>query len=231
MRPRGRELCRRKAGHSMNLVSYMADNADHLLFLAEQHIELVLVSVAFSSVIGIGLALLTQSTPGLRHALLSLTGSLLTIPSFALFALMIPFLGLGVAPTVAALTVYGVFPILRNTVTGIEEVDPAVVEAARGLGMGAGQRMRTVVLPLAWPVILNGIRTATIMLVATAAIGAVVRGPGLGQLIFRGLERIGGANALEEALSGVVGVVLVALVLDLLFIVIAKITALRGLNV
>nr|WP_240982396.1 ABC transporter permease [Streptomyces sp. S3(2020)] len=209
----------------------MADNADHLLFLAEQHIELVLVSVAFSSVIGIGLALLTQSTPGLRHALLSLTGSLLTIPSFALFALMIPFLGLGVAPTVAALTVYGVFPILRNTVTGIEEVDPAVVEAARGLGMGAGQRMRTVVLPLAWPVILNGIRTATIMLVATAAIGAVVRGPGLGQLIFRGLERIGGANALEEALSGVVGVVLVALVLDLLFIVIAKITALRGLNV
>jgi osmoprotectant transport system permease protein len=91
--------------------------------------------------------------------------------------------------------------------------------------------MRTVVSPLAWPVILNGIRTATIMLVATAAIGAVVRGPELGQLIFRGLERIGGANALEEALSGVIGVMLVALVLDLLFIVIAKITALRGLNV
>ncbi|GHG98577.1 ABC transporter permease [Streptomyces lanatus] len=215
----------------MSLLSYMADNSGHLLFLAEQHIELVLISVALSAVIGIGLALLTQSAPGLRHALLSLTGSLLTIPSFALFALMIPVMGLGVAPTIAALTVYGVFPILRNTVTGIEEVDPAVVEAARGLGMGPGRRMRTVVLPLAWPVILNGIRTATIMLVATAAIGAVVRGPGLGQLIFRGLERIGGANALEEALSGVIGVVLVALVLDLLFIAIAKITALRGLNV
>lgn len=215
----------------MNLVSYIRDNADYLLFLAEQHIELVLISVAFSAVIGIGLAVLTQSAPGLRQALLSLTGSLLTIPSFALFALMIPVLGLGVAPTIAALTVYGIFPILRNTVTGIEEVDPAVVEAARGLGMGPARRMRTVVLPLAWPVILNGIRTATIMLVATAAIGAVVRGPGLGQLIFRGLERIGGANALEEALSGVIGVVLVALVLDLLFIAIAKITALRGLNV
>ncbi|KOG59863.1 hypothetical protein ADL02_02120 [Streptomyces sp. NRRL WC-3723] len=209
----------------------MADNASYLVFLAEQHIELVLVSVAISAIVGIGLALVTQSSPGLRSALLSLTGSLLTIPSFALFALMIPLLGLGVAPTIAALSVYGVFPILRNTVTGIEGVDPAVVEAARGLGMGPGQRMRAVVLPLAWPVILNGIRTATIMLVATAAIGAVVRGPGLGQLIFRGLERIGGANALEEALSGVIGVVLVALVLDLLFIVIAKITALRGLNV
>jgi osmoprotectant transport system permease protein len=215
----------------MSLISYMADNASYLVFLAEQHIELVLISVAISAVVGVGLALLTQSAPGLRQALLSLTGSLLTIPSFALFALMIPVLGLGVAPTIAALAVYGLFPILRNTVTGIESVDPAVVEAARGLGMGPGRRMRTVVLPLAWPVILNGIRTATIMLVATAAIGAVVRGPGLGQLIFRGLERIGGANALEEALSGVIGVVLVALVLDLLFIVIAKITALRGLNV
>lgn len=215
----------------MNLVAYMTDNASRLLFLTEQHIELVLISVAISAVVGIGLALLTESTPRLRDGLLSLTGTLLTIPSFALFALMIPLLGLGVAPTVVALAVYGVFPILRNTVTGIQGVDPAIVEAARGLGMSPGRRMRTVVLPLAWPVILNGIRTATIMLVATAAIGAVVRGPGLGQLIFRGLERIGGANALEEALSGVIGVVIVALVLDLLFIVIAKITTVRGLNV
>jgi osmoprotectant transport system permease protein len=215
----------------MNLVSYMAANSQLLLFLTEQHIELVLISVAISAVVGIGLGLLTQATPRLRHGLLSLTGTLLTIPSFALFALMIPVLGLGVAPTVVALAVYGIFPILRNTVTGIEQVDPAVVEAARGLGMSSPQRMRTVVLPLAWPVILNGIRTATIMLVATAAIGAVVNGPGLGKLIFQGLERIGGANALEEALSGVIGVMLVALVLDLLFVVIAKITALRGLNV
>ncbi|OKJ72349.1 ABC transporter permease [Streptomyces sp. CB02460] len=215
----------------MNLFSYMSDNTEYLLFLAQQHIELVLISVGIASVIGVGIAVLTHAAPGPRQVLLSFTGSLLTIPSFALFALMIPVMGLGVAPTIVALTVYGVFPILRNAVTAIEEVDPAVVEAARGLGMGPARRMRTVVLPMAWPVILNGIRTATIMLVATAAIGAVVRGPGLGQLIFRGLDRIGGANALEEALSGVIGVVLVALVLDLLFIAIAKITALRGSHV
>jgi len=213
------------------LLSYITDNAARLLFLAEQHVELVLISVAISAVIGIGLALITESMPRLRHGLLSLTGTFLTIPSFALFALMIPVLGLGVAPTIAALAVYGVFPILRNTVTGLEGVDPAVVDAARGLGMGRNQRMGSVVLPLAWPVILNGIRTATIMLVATAAIGAVVRGPGLGELIFEGLARIGGANALNETLSGVIGVVLVALVLDLLFIVIAKVTTLRGIHV
>ncbi|RFU85721.1 ABC transporter permease [Streptomyces triticagri] len=209
----------------------MSENAAYLWFLTRQHIELVLLSVLIASVVGVGLAVLTQTLPGLRRALLSVTGSLLTIPSFALFALAIPVMGLGVAPTIAALTVYGIFPILRNAVTGIEEVDPAAVEAARGLGMSSGRRLRTVILPLAWPVILNGIRTATIMLVATAAIGAVVRGPGLGQLIFQGLDRLGGANALEEALSGVIGVVCVALVLDLLFIAVAKITALRGWNV
>lgn len=163
----------------MNLVSYITDNLDDVLFLTEQHIELVLISVAISSIVGIGLALLTHSAPRLRHGLLSLTGTLLTIPSFALFALMIPLFGLGVLPTIVALSTYGIFPILRNTVTGLEGVEPAVIDAARGLGMGPARRMRAVVLPLAWPVILNGIRTATIMLVATAAIGAVVRGPGL----------------------------------------------------
>lgn len=215
----------------MHLVSYIRDNSDVLLFLTEQHIELVLLSVAISTVIGVGAALLTQSMPRLRGALVSMTGALLTIPSFALFALMIPVLGLGVTPTVVALAIYGVFPILGNTIAGLDGVDPAVVDAAKGLGMGPGRRMRTVVLPLAWPVILNGIRTATIMLVATAAIGAVVRGPGLGELIFRGLARLGGANALEQALSGVLGVVVVASILDLIFLAIARLTTLRGLHV
>lgn len=212
-------------------LEYLTENSTRLLFLAQQHAELVLLSVAISAVLGVGLALGTESMPRVRHALLSVTGTMLTVPSFALFALMIPLLGLGVAPTIAALVVYGIFPILRNTVTGIESVDPAVIDAARGNGMGRSERIRTVVLPLAWPVILNGMRTATIMLVATAAIGAVVRGPGLGDLIFRGLTRIGGANALNEALAGVIGIVLVALVLDLLFILIAKFTTVRGLNV
>lgn len=215
----------------MSLLSYISENRANLIFLGEQHVELVLISVALSTAIGIGAALLTHPVPRIRGGLMSLTGTLLTIPSFALFALMIPIFGLGSEPTIVALVVYGIFPILRNTVTGIEGVDAAVIDAARGLGMGPAERMRMVVLPLAWPVILNGIRTSTIMLVATAAIAAVVHGPGLGQLIFQGLSRIGGRNALEQTLSGVLGVVVVALVLDLLFILIARITRLRGLNV
>jgi len=214
----------------MSLVEYMQRNADRITLLTVAHVQLVLLSVAIATAIGVGLGLGTERFPRLRRALLSFTGTLLTLPSFALFGLLIPILGLGLAPAIVALTMYAVFPILRNTVTGLEGVDPAVVDAARGMGMSSRERLRLVRLPLAWPVILNGIRVATIMLVAIAAIGAAVRGPGLGELIFRGLARIGGANALNEALSGVVGVVLVALVLDVAFLIVGKLTTPRGLR-
>jgi len=214
----------------MSFVDYVQRNADRITLLTLQHVQVVLLSVAFATLIGVGLALATERAPRSRRILLALTGTLLTLPSFALFGLLIPILGLGLAPTVVALTMYAIFPILRNTVTGLEGVDPAVLDAARGMGMDSRTRLRSVRLPLAWPVILNGIRVATIMLVAIAAIGAAVRGPGLGELIFRGLARIGGANALNEALSGVVGVVLVALALDLVFVLVAKLTTPRGLH-
>ena len=214
----------------MSLLEYMQRNADRITLLTVAHVQLVLLSVAIATAIGVGLGLGTERFPRLRRALLSFTGTLLTLPSFALFGLLIPILGLGVAPAIVALTRYAVVPILRNTVTGLEGVDPAVVDAARGMGMSSRERLRLVRLPLAWPVILNGIRVATIMLVAIAAIGAAVRGPGLGELIFRGLARIGGANALNEALSGVVGVVLVALVLDVAFLIVGKLTTPRGLR-
>jgi osmoprotectant transport system permease protein len=215
----------------VSFYEYIVRNADRITFLTLQHVEVVLLSVTIAAVVGVGLGIAVDRTPRLRRGLLAFTGTLLTIPSFALFGLLIPILGLGLAPTVVALTVYAIFPILRNTVTGLETVDSAVIDAARGMGLAPGQQLRLVRLPLAWPVILNGIRVATIMVVAIAAIGAAVRGPGLGELIFRGLARIGGANALNEALSGVVGVVLVALVLDLLFLFIGRLTAPRGLNV
>jgi len=215
----------------VTFTDYLGENARHIFFLMQQHVEAVLISVAIAAMIGVGLGFWTSSRPVLRQSLLSVTGTLLTIPSYALFALMIPLFGLGAGPTLVALTIYGIFPILQNTITGIAGVDSAVIDAARGLGMGNRQRMRTIVLPLAWPVILNGIRVATIMLVATTAIAAAVNGPGLGQLIFEGLARIGGANALNGVVAGIVGIVLVAVVLDLIFVFIAKLTTPRGLNV
>ncbi|NED52032.1 ABC transporter permease subunit, partial [Micromonospora aurantiaca] len=97
---------------------------------------------------------------------------------------------------------YAVFPILRNTITGLDGVPGPVEEAARGMGMSPAARMLRIRLPLAWPVVLTGVRVATIMTVAIAAIAAAVAGPGLGGLIFGGLARIGGANALNDTLAG-----------------------------
>lgn len=215
----------------MNFFDYVGENRDRITFLLIQHVQVVLLAVAIATVISVALAIGTERFPKMRAASLSITGTILTIPSFALFGLMIPIFGLGVVPTILALTVYAIFPILRNTVTGLESVDAAVVDAARGMGMGSWQRLRVIRLPLALPVILNGVRVATIMVVAIAAIGAAVRGPGLGELIFRGLSRMGGANALNEALSGVVAIVLVAVILDVLFVIIGKLTTPRGLHV
>jgi osmoprotectant transport system permease protein len=215
----------------MNFFDYVADNSSRITFLLIQHIEVVLIAVVIATIISLILAVATENFPSFRKAALSVSGTILTIPSFALFGLMIPLFGLGVVPTVIALTVYAVFPILRNAVTGLETVDPGVIDAARGMGMGSWQRLWRIRVPLAWPVILNGIRVATIMVVAIAAIGAAVRGPGLGELIFRGLSRMGGANALNEALAGVVAIVAVAAILDVLFIVIGRISTPRGLHV
>jgi osmoprotectant transport system permease protein len=215
----------------MDFFTYVSENWSRISFLAVQHVQLVLISVLLAGVVSLGLVALTERLPRVRSAVLSISGTLLTIPSFALFALLIPILGLGVAPTILALTIYAVFPIARNAVTGLEGVDPNVIDSARGMGMSSARRLFLVRLPLAWPVILNGFRVSTIMVVATAAIGAAVNGPGLGELIFRGLSRMGGANALSEALSGVIAIAAVAAVLDLFFVVIGKLTTSRGLHV
>jgi osmoprotectant transport system permease protein len=214
----------------VSFLDYVSENSTRISFLFLQHVQVVLISVGLATVVSILLAMVTERLPKTRKAALSITGTILTIPSFALFGLMIPLFGLGVAPTVLALTVYAVFPILRNAVTGLETVDASVVDAARGMGMASRQRLWRIRLPLAWPVILNGIRVATIMVVAIAAIGAAVRGPGLGELIFRGLSRMGAANALNEALAGVVAIVVVAAVMDVLFLIIGRVTTPRGLH-
>lgn len=214
----------------MSFFEYVAENRTRIAFLLMQHIEVVMIAVVLATVLSLIIAVATETLPQVRKVTLSVAGTILTIPSFALFGLMIPIFGLGVVPTVLALTIYAVFPILRNAVTGFETVDEGVIDAARGMGMGSWRRLWKVRMPLAWPVILNGVRVATIMVVAIAAIGAAVRGPGLGELIFRGLSRIGGANALNEALAGVVAIVAVAAILDLLFIVLGRISTPRGLK-
>ena len=123
-----------------------------------------------------------------------------------------------------ALVMYALLPIVRNTIVGLRGVDPAVVEAGRGIGMSSRRVMLRVQLPLAWPVILAGIRVSTQMIIGIAAIAAYVAGPGLGNQIFDGLSRLGSVNSLNATLAGTLGVVVLALAFDLFYLVIRLLT-------
>jgi osmoprotectant transport system permease protein len=119
---------------------------------------------------------------------------------------------------------------VRNTVTGLNGVDAAVVESAQGVGMGRWRRLWSIELPLAWPVVLTGVRVSAVLLVGVAALGPIVGGPGLGELIFSGLRVITSPNAVNLALMGTLGVVLVGMFLDAAFLLLSRGTTSRGLR-
>jgi len=209
---------------------YVIDEWDRLFTLVVEHAQIVLISVAIAVVVGVGLGMLTYRTERPRVAVLGVTGVFLTLPSFALFGLLISPLGLGTKPAVVALVMYALLPIVRNTITGLREVDPAVVESAQGMGMGRWRRLARIEFPLAWPIIITGIRVSTQILVGIAAIAAVINGPGLGKDIFRSLARVGTPTAVNQALAAVLGIVILGLLLDIAYLLIGRLTTSRGLR-
>jgi osmoprotectant transport system permease protein len=209
---------------------FVVDRWDDILDLTIEHAVLVIQVMVVATVLAVIIGVLAHGRTLARTFALSVTGVFLTIPSFALFGLFIPFLGLGFAPSFAALLLYSLLPIVRNTITGLEEVDPAVLESAKGMGMGSFQRLIRVKLPLAWPVIVTGVRVATLLTVGIAAIAAVVNGPGLGDFIFSGLSRLGGANADFLVYAGTLFTVLLALAFDVAFLFIRRFTTSKGLR-
>lgn len=212
--------------------AYLQFTWEHLVELSIDHAVVVAISVAIATLLGVGLGLLTYRTDRPRNIVLAVTGTFLTIPSLALFGVFIsvPGLGLGARSVVVGLVMYGLLPIVRNTIVGLREVEPAVVESAQGMGMGRTARLVRVELPLAWPVILTGMRVSTLILVGIAAIGAYINGPGLGNDIFTGLARIGSASALNQVLGGIVGVMVLAVLFDLVYVLLSRLTVSKGLR-
>ncbi len=213
-----------------DLIQFLLKRRSDMLELGLEHVVIVGVSVLLSSVIGIALGVATYRTGRPREIVLAVTSSFLTIPSFALFILLIGPLGIGATPVVVALTMYGLLPIVRNTITGLGEVDPAIVESAQGMGMSRAQRLLRIELPMAWPVIITGIRVTTLILVGIATIGAIVDGPGYGDLIFGGLARVGSPVAVNLVLAGMIGVIIVAILFDGAFNLLGKLTTSRGVK-
>ena len=211
-------------------IDYLTAQGDRLFGLAIEHAIVVLISVSISTIIGVSLGILTYRTRAPSRISLAVTGIFLTIPSFALFGLLLPVFGLGAAPVVVALVMYGLLPIVRNTITGLRSVDPAIVESAQGMGMGRYRRLLRIELPLAWPIIITGIRVAAVIIVGIAAIAAVVNGPGLGKDIFRALSRVGSPTAVPQALSAVLGIIIIAILIDLAFVGLTRLTTSKGIR-
>ena len=214
----------------MGFGEFLVKRADDMLELGLGHAAVVAAAVLISTVLGVALGILTYQHERARETVLAVTGSFLTIPSFALFILLLGPLGLGWRPVLFALVLYGLMPIVRNTITGLREVDPAIVESAKGMGYSRRQRLLRIELPLAWPVIITGGRVTSLILLGIAAIGAIVNGPGYGELIFTGLARVGTPVAINMVLAGAVGVMILAVVFDIAFYAVKRLTTSRGIR-
>jgi osmoprotectant transport system permease protein len=203
----------------MSLSDFISKNSGQVLTLTLEHLWLVGISVLLSILIGIPLGILLTKRPGpgglWRKLVLGGASVVQTIPSLALFGFLLPLPWLGERAdrlAIAALTLYALLPVVRNTFTGISGVDPAVREAAMGMGMTSRQLLLRVELPLAMSVILAGVRVATVISVGVATIAAAIGAGGLGEFIFRGVASV--SNIL--ILAGAVPAALMALALDLL---------------
>jgi osmoprotectant transport system permease protein len=215
---------------NMSFLNYLASRWDHLLELAIAHAQVVFISLLIATAIGVTTGVLVYRRERTAEVVLAVTSTFLTIPSFALFGLLLPIFGLGWLPTIFALVIYALLPIVRNTVVGLRSVDPAIAESAQGMGMSRWSRLFRIELPLAWPVIITGLRVSTLIIVGIAAIAAYVNGPGLGEDIFQGISRIGSAVALNLVLGAVLAIIVLALLFDGFFAVLGRLTTSRGLH-
>jgi len=197
----------------VNLLEFVSANRAEFLGLVWQHLTLVTISTILSILIGIPAGIWVTRRPSVSGAVLGAANVLQTIPSLALFGLLIPlpFIGgVGARTAIVALVVYALLPVIRNTVTGIRGIDPAVREAARGMGMTDGELLRLVELPLATAVIMAGVRVAAVVGVGVATIAAAVGAGGLGVYIFRGVATVNDTLILAGALPAA----LMALAID-----------------
>ena len=197
----------------MSFLEFLKQNWPELLVLTREHIFLVLISTGLAILFGVPLGILLTRVKGLRTPILGFANIMQTVPSLALFGLLIPipFIGgIGARTAIIALALYALLPVIRNTVTGILGIDPKVREAAVAMGMTGGQILKMVELPLAMPVILTGIRVAVVISVGVATVAAAVGAGGLGTYIFRGLRQ----NDNKLLLAGALAAAMLALLCD-----------------
>src|SRR6266446_5350855 len=197
----------------MNALQFVIQNRTEVLELTAEHLWLVGASIVLAVLVGIPLGILITRWPVLKKPVLGGANIIQTIPSLALFGFLLPAPWIGARAdrlAILALTLYALLPLIRNTYTGIKGVDPAVVEAGRGMGMTDRQLLWQVELPLALGVIIAGVRVAAVISIGLATIAAAIGAGGLGEFIFRGLAMVNN----QVILAGAVPAALLALFAD-----------------
>lgn len=195
-----------------NFFSVFNERKGQLLASLVEHIQISFIALFLAVVIAISLGIYLTNKKKIAESIIGISAVLQTIPSLALLGLLIPLFGIGKVPAIIALVVYALLPILRNTFTGINEVDPSLKEAAMAMGMNTRKRLVKVELPLAMPVIMAGIRTAMVLIVGTATLAALIGAGGLGDIILLGIDR----NNTALIILGAVPAAILALVFDFL---------------
>jgi osmoprotectant transport system permease protein len=213
-----------------SLIDYMFSRVDEIITATGEHLWYVIATLVTATVISVSVGIWVRHRPFPREIALGIASVFLTLPSLALFVIFIPLTGLGFMPAYIALTMYAILPILRNTVTGLNGVSPAVLESARGMGLSNVQRLWKIELPLAWPVIVTGVRVSMLLTTGVASIAVLVGGGGLGDFILSGLRRLGLPNSFEAMWAGTLLIIALALVLDAIFILIRRFTTSPGLR-
>ncbi|MEO1713937.1 MAG: ABC transporter permease/substrate-binding protein, partial [Bacteroidota bacterium] len=201
-----------------SLWAFMLENRSDILAKTTEHLWLTGISVLLAIVVGVLIGLILTRRQSLANPVIGIANMIQTIPSIALLGFMIPLVGIGAIPAIIALFLYALLPIIRNTYTGVLDVDPATKEAGRGLGMTDWQLLSKVELPLALPVIFAGIRTATVINVGVATLCSLIAAGGLGEFIFTGIA----LNNQQLILTGAIPAAFLAILLDFLLGLVQK---------
>jgi osmoprotectant transport system permease protein len=216
----------------MGTLNFILKNIHTVLFLTWEHIYMVGVSLIIATLIGVPLGIMITKNENMAKKVINGANIMMTVPSIALFGLMLPVLaligeGLGKVPAIIALILYSQLPIIRNTYVAIKNVSPSIRDAGKGMGMNRWELLKEVEIPIAIPVIVAGLRTAAVMNIGIAAIAAYVGAGGLGVYIQQGIDRV----YPEMILAGALLVSILAILVDGLMALAERMLTSRGIQI
>ncbi|MBA2248116.1 MAG: ABC transporter permease [Chloroflexia bacterium] len=201
---------------------YLRENWDVVLDRTIEHLQISLLALAIAIPIAVVLSIVAIRFPALRFPILTLVGFLYTVPSLLILVFLIPTQGIGQRPILIMLVIYGQLFLVRNIVAGLRGVNPATLEAARGVGMSNAQVFRKIWFPLALPVIVAGVRIAFVTIIGLTVFGGLISAGGLGRILFEGIQR----SYTSMVLAGIIAITVLSLAIDLILRALEQLTPL-----